>query len=561
MMRIKECLNSLPDKVVSGLLAALFLLLLAGIMPATQLWDWDESFYGRTAIEMLRSGNFLVPTFNGEIFPHKTPLIYWLMALSVSVFGETEFAVRFPSAIAVSGSAWLIYKIGKILFSPQTGLWAMAIFASSLLTIVIGSAALLDGVLLFSICLSFWAHARLLARLGSDRASVAVFGLGLMLSVYAKGPVGPVVICLAAIISWYLLPSTQLPPRSKLFALVGVSVAAFFGFLLWLIPVIRQGGDAVISQGVGLHIIGRALVPMEGHGGSGFWGYMATLPFYVPIIVIGCMPWSLLLPVAITDANKTFDRKTKILLLSWGLPIFCVFSLSATKLPHYIFPVFPVVSLVLAAYVAKTIHSSGFSKSALLGVFVFAVFYIAMGFGFLYVFKNQLIAHWSMYLLFFSAFVLLFVGVSLYLYRKNIALMACFFMLSSFFLLYNVFWYVLPNVEKSIKVSKNIGAEISKLVHTDPLLFMAGYTEPSLVFYAHLDTGMPFKNLPASDDDLMTIVALSRNLLFVVTEAELDRLKRALTGRDYEIRKKMDVINTNNDSRVRQVYLIFSKSK
>jgi hypothetical protein len=216
---------------------------------------------------------------------------------------------------------------------------------------------------------------------------------------------------------------------------------------------------------------------------------------------------------------------------------------------------------VLASYVAKTIRSPGFGKSGVLGIFVFAGFYIAMGLGFLYVYKNQLIAHWSVYLLFFSALVLLFVGVSLYLYRKNIARMAYFFMLSSFFLLYNVYWYVLPNVEKSIKVSKDIGTEISKLAHTDPLLFMAGYTEPSLVFYAHLDTDMPLKNLPASDDDLIKIASLPKNLLFVVTEVELDRLMRALTGRDYEIRKKMDVINTNNDSRVRQVYLIFSKSK
>src|SRR5690606_36152681 len=100
---------------------------------------------------------WLIPTFNGELFAHKPPLSYWLLAISMAVFGANEFAARLPSAIALSGSAFLIFLIGRRMFNARVGWWAMAILSTALLPVYLGIAAMVDAPLLFSICLAIWA--------------------------------------------------------------------------------------------------------------------------------------------------------------------------------------------------------------------------------------------------------------------------------------------------------------------------------------------------------------------------------------------------------------------
>jgi len=61
----------------------------------TTLWDRDEPRYARAAVEMAESGNYLLPTFNGQIWFDKPPLLYWLMSLPIRLKGPTELACRF----------------------------------------------------------------------------------------------------------------------------------------------------------------------------------------------------------------------------------------------------------------------------------------------------------------------------------------------------------------------------------------------------------------------------------------------------------------------------------
>ena len=70
---------------LSGLMVSLWVL-----MPATQLWDWDEPLYVRTGIEMFEAGNLLLPQFNGEVFAHKPPFGYWLMGLASQIFATSS---------------------------------------------------------------------------------------------------------------------------------------------------------------------------------------------------------------------------------------------------------------------------------------------------------------------------------------------------------------------------------------------------------------------------------------------------------------------------------------
>ena len=63
------------------------------------LFDWDEVNFAESAREMLLTGNYLTVQINFQPFWEKPPLFFWLQALSMYVFGVSEFAARLPNAL------------------------------------------------------------------------------------------------------------------------------------------------------------------------------------------------------------------------------------------------------------------------------------------------------------------------------------------------------------------------------------------------------------------------------------------------------------------------------
>src|SRR3972149_3702592 len=116
---------------------------------AASLWDEDETLYASCAREMLQRGDWVVPMFNGKLFPDKPPLMFWLMMAGFELFGVNEFGARFFSAVLGVGTALLTYHLGRLLFNPSVGLWAGLITASSIIFTVSARAATVDSALVF----------------------------------------------------------------------------------------------------------------------------------------------------------------------------------------------------------------------------------------------------------------------------------------------------------------------------------------------------------------------------------------------------------------------------
>jgi 4-amino-4-deoxy-L-arabinose transferase-like glycosyltransferase len=131
---------------------------------SSRLWDEDEAEYSRCAREMMARGDWVVPTFNGAAWLEKPVLVYWLMIGSFRLFGPTEFAARFPSAVFAIGTALLTFRLGRRLFRPQVGLWAALILLSTLMFVLIARAATLDSTLIFFTTLSLWAYVRAMPK-------------------------------------------------------------------------------------------------------------------------------------------------------------------------------------------------------------------------------------------------------------------------------------------------------------------------------------------------------------------------------------------------------------
>jgi 4-amino-4-deoxy-L-arabinose transferase-like glycosyltransferase len=116
---------------------------------ATYLWDQDETLHATCAREMFQRGDWVVPTFNGEYFFDKPPLMFWCMICGFEWFGVTEFAARFWSAVFGIGTALATYHLGRLLFRAEVGFWGGLIVASSLLFTVSARAATVDSALVF----------------------------------------------------------------------------------------------------------------------------------------------------------------------------------------------------------------------------------------------------------------------------------------------------------------------------------------------------------------------------------------------------------------------------
>ncbi len=120
-------------------------------------------------------------------------------------------------------------------------------------------------------------------------------------------------------------------------------------FLLWAVPANVAADGRFYTQGLLHDVVGRALAPLEGHGGNP----LLWLPFYPVVLLIGLAPWSAFVPAAL-HAMWRRDRppSDRDCLLTWWIAgPFVAFSVVATHLPHYILPAWPAVSLAVASVV------------------------------------------------------------------------------------------------------------------------------------------------------------------------------------------------------------------
>ncbi len=332
-------------------LALIFTLLLI-IAGSTSLFDRDEPRFSRAAVEMVQSGDYLVPKFNGNLRPDKPILIYWLMSAPIRLLGPTEIAVRLPSILGVTASCLLTSLIGRRMFSRRAGFTAALILGTSALPMIMGTLATADGTLLAFTTLAIYAFIELHYG-GSTFRNTALLAFALGAAQLTKGPVG-LAVPLLTVIGTAIFARGDTVSRIPRRIWISFAIAAVIGiamFLAWGIPANNATDGEFYKIGVGKHVIDRFIKPAEGHGASTFLLYVASLLLYIPVAIAGLFPWTLHLPGAWTALTRGAigTRKERSLLLGWIVPTFIMMSLVVTKLPHYILPIFPALALTIAA--------------------------------------------------------------------------------------------------------------------------------------------------------------------------------------------------------------------
>jgi 4-amino-4-deoxy-L-arabinose transferase-like glycosyltransferase len=341
------------------------------------LIDRDEPRFAEASREMIERGNYIVPYFNNQLRLDKPPLTYWAQVASYHVFGENDFAARFPSAIAAAFTAVLILVWGRRIGREKLAWWAAIIFTLSLQTFVHAKAAVADMWLVLFVTLAHWAGYELIQRPTPNAQHSTpdskklnqtsnikhqtsiwwwIFYISLALGFLAKGPIAwtPLLTIAVAIIytrDWRLL-------RHFRFA---VGIALMLAIIaLWGIPALIQTRGEFFVIGIGRHVVSRSFTTLEGHGASSLGMYVFLLPFYFVTVFISFFPWSIKLPWLIRKLCRR--EKTGVsdpgyaaisvdtYLLSGIAVVFVIFTLVSTKLPHYTMPAFPLLALLLARH-------------------------------------------------------------------------------------------------------------------------------------------------------------------------------------------------------------------
>ena len=247
--------------------AALIALAIMGkylfVSTRSTLWDRDEPRFARAVVEMTESGNYMVPTLNGKMWPDKPIFFYWLMSLPVRLLGPTELACRFWAAIGTALTCLLTFFIGRRFMDKKAGLWAMVILASTFMVLGIGTAATSDAVLLPFIVAVMAIFAQSLSS-GMRVSGVILMGVALGLAMLTKGPIGLMPVPAIATILW-LNRKTETGIWRRAWP-IGASLAiGFLIFIAWAVPANNATNGEFLRVFIGRHVITRALKPMEHH--------------------------------------------------------------------------------------------------------------------------------------------------------------------------------------------------------------------------------------------------------------------------------------------------------
>ena len=316
-------------------LAAAALLLFVALGHA-DIYILDEAKNAQCAKEMWQRGDWIVPTFNGELRTDKPALHYWFMVFSYQLFGFGYWQARLFSAVFGLATIIMVYRGARRLWSAQVGLFAAAALALSPHFIFEFRLSVPDPYLIF-----FTTAGLLCGLLYVQEKTwnwLLLAAVSLALATLAKGPVALALPGLCLLIYIVLKREWGIITNGKwLVAAVVYVLVALPWYLL-----VHQHTDGAFTQGFLFdHNLNRFSSEKEGHGANFF---------IVPaIVLVGMLPFSLFLFSALK--RKMAHWKQPLFLFSFVVVLVYVvfFGISSTKLPNYAMPCYPFVSILSAA--------------------------------------------------------------------------------------------------------------------------------------------------------------------------------------------------------------------
>ncbi len=350
----------------------------------------DEPRYAQVAREMFQKNDWVTPTLGGANWFEKPALLYWLQIAAYKLFGVSEFAARFGSAVFGLGTIFSLWILGKSLARENTekhreienekipssfsvnsvakkdfANWLALIAASSIGLIAFSRGASFDIILTFPLTASLVAF--FISDQTENKSSFTFYFLLFTFyffigaAMLAKGLIG--IVFPIGIVAFYFLLSRKLPGKIFIFSLFWGTCFALLVASVWYLPMYRAHGWRFIDEFFIQHHFQRYT--------SNKYQHPQPFYFFFWVLPLMTLPWLPFFAAAIWDffKSKVQSPKSKVqssdnsprprvstsplllFSLSWLIVPLVFFSLSGSKLPGYILPALPAALVLTAGYV------------------------------------------------------------------------------------------------------------------------------------------------------------------------------------------------------------------
>ncbi len=321
------------------------------------LFDPDEGRYAEIPREMVASGDWVTPRLDTIKYFEKPALQYWATALAYEIFGLHAWSARLWSALSGFLGLILTWVLARRLYGERAAALAATIQGSSLLYLALARITTLDMSLCFSLQIAMTALVMLVqpepqsqsqsqprARGARAMRWPLLLGLGVALAVLSKGLIGILIPGAVAALFMLIHRDWRLLLRAQPWWSIAVLLALAAP---WFVLVSHRNPGFAHFFFVFEHF--QRYLSREGFDRyQPFW-------FFVPVLALGLLPWTGLLPAALRDALRAArgGERASSLLLIWAGFVLAFFSLSQSKLMPYILPMFPSLALLCGRTLAR----------------------------------------------------------------------------------------------------------------------------------------------------------------------------------------------------------------
>jgi 4-amino-4-deoxy-L-arabinose transferase-like glycosyltransferase len=313
---------------------------------SVRLFDWDEINFAEASREMLITGNYLQVQIDFKPFWEKPPLFMWMQALSMKVFGVSEYAARFPNAICGLITLPLLYSIGSSFKDKQFGLLWLLTFIGSFLPHFYFQSGIIDPwfnlFIFLGIILPFLPFFK-----KKQTLAYIIGGISIGCAILTKGPVALLIYILVYL--FYIVfqifrykHSMTLLIHPLLTIAISILVAS-----LWFGIELYQHGTWFLQEFF-LYQVRLFRTGDAGHSGP--------IYYHIIILLIGCFPASMFAFRKIVESRVSSQIELLMKVLFWVVLI--LFSIVSTKIIHYSSLCYFPLTYLAAEYISSSLKTS-----------------------------------------------------------------------------------------------------------------------------------------------------------------------------------------------------------
>lgn len=479
------------------------------------LWDQDEAAYAGFGYAMNESGNWLVPDFMYSDVHRKPPLHFWNIALSYNLFGYNEFAVRFPSFLAIFGTLMLMFFQGKKFLDQNTAFKSIVLIAGSFLVTAIAKISVTDATVLFTSTLCAFGIINTLRN--PNWKWVLLFWLGFALGILTKGP--PIIIFSGAFVGLLFilhpLRLNLLKLHPWFFLPLALAPAFLWGYLTYL----NDDGE-FLAWMYDWYVLQRINGEVFGQTGPIGTHIVAMSVFFLPFL--------LFIPRALVSFGKEMLSKneTATLLFSWFLAGWLLYEFSPSKLPAYVIAAHVPFAFMLTLQLEKGIPFKNLFDKIFTSVHFFIQFSLGLALIIVpFYLQLPLIICISLLLL---GLILVVITVVILLKRKETTVQR--YQLGGALLFVFFAWTIAPQITQLINSSKRVAEYVSEFSPKVDHVFI-GHNfgeQPSLPFYILKYGNIPTDATNYSNEELVSLYATQPKSVLILNKEKYDYICQSL---------------------------------